>query len=272
MWPARGTRSSPSPACGGGRGGGSHAPMSLRALAPSRRASLAPLPRKRGRGKSTAPSLTTVVTTLAALGKSELPQQIARWLDELDETGRWALLKLVTGGLAHRGVGAAGQDRGGVARREGRQRDRADLARPRAALCGPLRLGRRPRRQAGRVASDAVPPGDAVACDRGGEFFRSRSRRLHGGMEMGRHPGAGGGGAARRRRIRDPALFPHRRGHLEELSRSRRGAAFRRRHRRRAPDHARRPGAVLQRAAATAEPQDGDAKADGRFPGASARL
>jgi DNA ligase-1 len=46
-----------------------------------------------------APSLTTVVTTLAALGKTELPQQIARWLDELDETGRWALLKLVTGGL-----------------------------------------------------------------------------------------------------------------------------------------------------------------------------
>ena len=44
-------------------------------------------------------SLTTVVTTLAALGKTELPQQIARWLDALDETGRWALLKLVTGGL-----------------------------------------------------------------------------------------------------------------------------------------------------------------------------
>jgi DNA ligase-1 len=46
-----------------------------------------------------APTLTTVVTTLASLGKTELPRQIARWLDELDETGRWALLKLVTGGL-----------------------------------------------------------------------------------------------------------------------------------------------------------------------------
>jgi DNA ligase-1 len=56
-------------------------------------------PPQAGEGKSTAPSLTEVVTTLAALGKSELPQQIARWLDELDETGRWALLKLVTGGL-----------------------------------------------------------------------------------------------------------------------------------------------------------------------------
>jgi DNA ligase 1 len=49
--------------------------------------------------KSPAPSLTTVVTTLASLGKTELPKQLARWLDELDETGRWALLKLVTGGL-----------------------------------------------------------------------------------------------------------------------------------------------------------------------------
>jgi len=45
------------------------------------------------------PSLTQVVTTLSTLGKSELPSQLARWLDALDETGRWALLKLVTGGL-----------------------------------------------------------------------------------------------------------------------------------------------------------------------------
>jgi DNA ligase-1 len=28
-----------------------------------------------------------------------LPKQLARWLDELDETGRWALLKLVTGAM-----------------------------------------------------------------------------------------------------------------------------------------------------------------------------
>ena len=33
------------------------------------------------------------------LGKTELPKQLARWLDELDETGRWALLKLVTGAM-----------------------------------------------------------------------------------------------------------------------------------------------------------------------------
>jgi DNA ligase 1 len=46
-----------------------------------------------------APSLSEVVSALTALGKAELPAQLARWLDGLDEVGRWALLKLVTGGL-----------------------------------------------------------------------------------------------------------------------------------------------------------------------------
>jgi DNA ligase-1 len=45
------------------------------------------------------PSLSEVVTTIATLGKSELPAQLACWLDALDETARWALLKLVTGAL-----------------------------------------------------------------------------------------------------------------------------------------------------------------------------
>jgi DNA ligase-1 len=45
------------------------------------------------------PSLSEMIETLSTLGKSQLPAQLARWLDGLDETGRWALLKLVTGGL-----------------------------------------------------------------------------------------------------------------------------------------------------------------------------
>jgi len=45
------------------------------------------------------PTLSDVVARLASLGKSELPAQLAQWLDSLDEVGRWALLKLVTGGL-----------------------------------------------------------------------------------------------------------------------------------------------------------------------------
>jgi DNA ligase-1 len=46
-----------------------------------------------------APSLSAVIQTLSILGKAQLPAQLARWLDALDETGRWALLKLVTGAL-----------------------------------------------------------------------------------------------------------------------------------------------------------------------------
>ncbi|HKH01484.1 MAG TPA: cisplatin damage response ATP-dependent DNA ligase, partial [Bradyrhizobium sp.] len=45
------------------------------------------------------PTLAEVVTTLRMLGKTELPKQLSRWLDELDETGRWALLKLVVGAM-----------------------------------------------------------------------------------------------------------------------------------------------------------------------------
>ena len=44
-------------------------------------------------------TLTAVIETLSTLGKTQLPQQLARWLDGLDEIGRWALIKLVTGGL-----------------------------------------------------------------------------------------------------------------------------------------------------------------------------
>jgi DNA ligase-1 len=45
------------------------------------------------------PTLSEVVTALATLGKADLPAQLAMWLDGLDEVGRWALLKLVTGAL-----------------------------------------------------------------------------------------------------------------------------------------------------------------------------
>jgi DNA ligase 1 len=54
---------------------------------------------KTGHNDPPTPTLTEVVTTLRTLGKTELPRQLARWLDELDETGRWALLKLVTGAM-----------------------------------------------------------------------------------------------------------------------------------------------------------------------------
>jgi DNA ligase-1 len=83
MWPKRAPALSvPSPASGGGkeesaRGEGVTA----------------------GHNHPPPPTLTEVVTTLRTLGRTELPKQLARWLDELDETGRWALLKLVTGAM-----------------------------------------------------------------------------------------------------------------------------------------------------------------------------
>ncbi|MGA7489897.1 MAG: cisplatin damage response ATP-dependent DNA ligase [Xanthobacteraceae bacterium] len=52
-----------------------------------------------GTGAHDALTLSSVVAGLSSIGKSELPARLASWLDQLDETGRWALLKLVTSGL-----------------------------------------------------------------------------------------------------------------------------------------------------------------------------
>src|ERR1700674_3888007 len=95
MWPRSPShaQSAPSPACGGGLGWGPSA-----SLAPEK----GPPPAESVsnlHNNPPPPTLTEVVTTLRTLGKTELPKQLARWLDELDETGRWALLKLVTGAM-----------------------------------------------------------------------------------------------------------------------------------------------------------------------------
>ncbi len=45
------------------------------------------------------PLLSEVIGTLSTTGKVALPAVIAGWLDGLDEIGRWALLKLITGSL-----------------------------------------------------------------------------------------------------------------------------------------------------------------------------
>ncbi|WP_431015794.1 cisplatin damage response ATP-dependent DNA ligase [Bradyrhizobium pachyrhizi] len=112
MWP----KSSPSPACGGGSGWGSLHTVDKQRQPPPGSPDRAdaqpndPTSPASGRGEESLPpdtrhnnppppTLTDVVTTLRTLGKAELPAQLARWLDELDETGRWALLKLVTGAM-----------------------------------------------------------------------------------------------------------------------------------------------------------------------------
>ncbi|MDI4665022.1 cisplatin damage response ATP-dependent DNA ligase [Xanthobacter autotrophicus] len=46
-----------------------------------------------------APLLSEIVHGLSTLSRSTLPRRLAGWLDGLDETGRWALLKLITGAM-----------------------------------------------------------------------------------------------------------------------------------------------------------------------------
>jgi DNA ligase 1 len=45
------------------------------------------------------PSLAVVIETLGLIGRNQLKAQLAIWLDTLDVNGRWALLKIVTGGM-----------------------------------------------------------------------------------------------------------------------------------------------------------------------------
>ena len=52
-----------------------------------------------GDAASEAPRLDEVVQRLMLASPNEVPQLMSRWLDGLDATGRWALLKLVTGAL-----------------------------------------------------------------------------------------------------------------------------------------------------------------------------
>src|ERR1700747_2111980 len=50
-------------------------------------------------GANRPPELAEVVERLMEAGKAELPGVIEGWLDGLAATGRWALLKLITGAL-----------------------------------------------------------------------------------------------------------------------------------------------------------------------------
>ena len=50
-------------------------------------------------GEGGAPTLSEIVDTLRTAGRAEVGAHLASWLDRLDATGRWALLKLVTGAL-----------------------------------------------------------------------------------------------------------------------------------------------------------------------------
>ncbi len=70
-------------------------------------------------GVNAVPHLPDVVEGLRGAGKTELPRLVASWLDALDENGRWALLKLITGslriGVSARLAKTAAASLGGVA-------------------------------------------------------------------------------------------------------------------------------------------------------------
>src|SRR5580704_12909823 len=95
MWPTPLAQRAPSPLVGEGWGGGSGGDAQASTIA-HHLSTPTPNPSPQGGGEL---SLTAVIETLSTLGKAQLPKQLARWLDALDETGRWALIKLVTGGL-----------------------------------------------------------------------------------------------------------------------------------------------------------------------------
>jgi DNA ligase-1 len=50
-------------------------------------------------GANEIPHLSDIVIGLHETTKADLPRRLAAWLDALDETGRWALLKLITGAM-----------------------------------------------------------------------------------------------------------------------------------------------------------------------------
>jgi DNA ligase-1 len=50
-------------------------------------------------GANRAPALDEVVAELSRARRADVPELMARWLDALEPAGRWALLKLITGGL-----------------------------------------------------------------------------------------------------------------------------------------------------------------------------
>jgi ATP-dependent DNA ligase len=56
-------------------------------------------PEPETRDPAAVPSLSEIVSTLKGASRAEVGPHLAPWLDALDATGRWALLKLVTGAL-----------------------------------------------------------------------------------------------------------------------------------------------------------------------------
>ena len=185
------------------------------------------------------PSLGEVVNTLDSLPKKELPAQLAQWLDELDETGRWALLKLVTGALR---IGVSARLAKTAAAALG-DKDAHEveliwpgLAPPYLELFawlegrGDKPVNRDPAPFRPVMLAHAIEDADFAGLDPADFTAEWKWDGIRVQAVSGR---------AEDRTIVDAALFAHRRGHHRKLSRSAAGAASARRHRRRTAGAAR---------------------------------
>ena len=227
---------------------------------------------QRGHNNPPPPTLTEVVTTLRTLGKTELPAQLSRWLDELDETGRWALLKLVTGAMR---IGISARLAKTAAAALG-DKDPHEIELMWPGLAPPYLdlfawLEGRAEKPVNRDPAPFRPVMLAHAIE--DEDFANLDAADF--IAEWKWDGIRVQAVSRPRRARPaagPALLAHRRGHHQELSGSAAVAASARRDRRRIAGAARRPGADLQRAAAAAEPQGRVAEIDQGFSDPSARL
>ena len=166
---------------------------------------------------TTAPSrrCREVVETLATLGKAQLPGAARALARRARRDRPLGAAEARHRRPAHRRLGAARQDRGGRARRQGRRTRSRDLARAGAALCASCSPGSKAAPTSPRPRDPAPfrPPMLAHAIE-DGDFAALDPARLSGRMEMGRHPRAGRRRHARGRDARRAALFAHRRGHL----------------------------------------------------------
>ena len=76
-----------------------HRPGKVWSAEGAERFSVRPCDQQKSHGANAEPELPEVVDTLRSASRREVPQLLERWLDALDADGRWALLKLLTGGL-----------------------------------------------------------------------------------------------------------------------------------------------------------------------------
>ncbi len=134
-------------------------------------------PAPHGLNDTEPPPLSAIVHAFTHMGKAELPSVLASLLDRLDETGRWALLKLITGGLR---IGVSARlAKTAVAALGERTPDEIELVWP--GLEPPYEAlfawAGGPRRAAGDRRPRAVPSGDAVASAGGHGLRKPRPRR-----------------------------------------------------------------------------------------------